>query len=98
MSVVILKFSSAPGFTGEGAFFIIDEVSIYNAIPRMNIIKLVTVLQDICSQWLSKCYPAKSKFVKLIWTLMMLNYTIAVLLPSCMEELDQAYIWMVDDG
>ena len=36
---------------GEGAY-LIDEVSIYNAIR--NIIKLTAVLQDICSQWLSK--------------------------------------------
>ena len=30
---------SAPGFTGEGPY-LIDEVSIYNAIPLRNIIKL----------------------------------------------------------
>ena len=76
----------APGFTGEGAY-LIDEVSIYNAIPSRNIIKLATALQDI--NFALNDFPNESKFVKIIWTLMMLNDTSSVI--ALLEELDKAY-------
>ena len=84
---------SAPG---EGAY-LIDETSIYNTIPVRNIIKLATVLQDISSQWLSKMLSNQVQ----IWEINLnaddakLHYSSVVAL---LEELDQAYIWMVDDG
>ena len=54
---------SAPGFTGEGAY-LIDEVSIYNAIPLRNIIKLATAC--VAGYLLSMTFQMLSKFVKLI--------------------------------
>jgi len=63
-------------------------VSIYNAIPlRYNIIKLATA-----------CVAARifalTDFPNVIQPSPNLNYTSSVV--ALLEELDQAYIWMVD--